>query len=331
MHRTRTRFFPTGGLFLNSLLIFVISSVSWAQIQEGHKPNEIVDENPNIVIHCHGNASQALLFEKWKDIFTSTKPQVKIVFTRVTSGQEVASLANQDADLIISPESLRPADVEQLVQTLGLVPKGMVVGLDAIGVYVHQDNPLQVLTLSHLDAIFSSTRFRGASSAVESWSDYTTSKGVSIDLPIQILGESLTAPATLTFRQIVLKNGMFHDRVQWLRTSQKVMEKIASDPGAIGFCCLRDRKLGVKALALAAEGNQRAFEPTYENVLRGDYPLAKGIYLYVIFPENETEKQVYLDFLKFVLSKEGQQVVIDQGLFPVPAYLSLKQLSELEK
>jgi phosphate transport system substrate-binding protein len=86
----------------------------------------------------------------------------------------------------------------------------------------------------------------------------------------------------------------------------------------------------VKAIALSAKDGQPAYEPNYENVLTGKYPLGRLLYLYVAKEPNKPLPPLVKEFLTFVLSKEGQEVVVKDGYLPLTAAVAAKQLELLK-
>jgi len=84
----------------------------------------------------------------------------------------------------------------------------------------------------------------------------------------------------------------------------------------------------VRAVPLAAKEGDPAFDADYENVLSGKYPLSRMLYIYVAKKPNEPLPPLIVEFLRFVLSKEGQQVVIKDGYLPLPAKVSAQMLAQ---
>ena len=89
----------------------------------------------------------------------------------------------------------------------------------------------------------------------------------------------------------------------------------------------------MKAIKLAKKAGEPFYAESYENVLSGKYPLARYLYVYVsIDPfKSGAEKisPITREFLKFAISKEGQEVVVKDGYFPIPAKVSSEELRRL--
>ena len=71
-------------------------------------------------------------------------------------------------------------------------------------------------------------------------------------------------------------------------------------------------------------------EPTFDNALAGKYPLGRALYIYVNKKPNEPLPPLVKEFVKYVLSKEGQEVVIKDGYGPLPISVIEKQLKLIE-
>ena len=99
--------------------------------------------------------------------------------------------------------------------------------------------------------------------------------------------------------------------------------------GAIGYSGIGYKTSGVKALALSQKGGEY-YEPTYDNVLAGKYPLGRMLYVYVAKEPNKPMDKLTAEFLKFVLSKEGQEIVIKDGYLPMTASLVKQQLANVQ-
>jgi phosphate transport system substrate-binding protein len=99
--------------------------------------------------------------------------------------------------------------------------------------------------------------------------------------------------------------------------SSSVVQGVARDIGGVGYSGIGYKTSGVRALPLGEKAGM-FFEPTLENCLTGDYPLSRFLYIYVNKKPGEPLDKLTEEFLKFVLSKEGQHVVVKDGYFPLP-------------
>jgi len=208
--------------------------------------------------------------------------------------------------------------------------------IDAVGVIVNAANPVQSLTLAQLDAVFSKSRLRGHDE-VHTWGDLGMT-GWS-DKPVHVVGAAAWVGKEPSARAIFV-----HDNVlsvcplkgQWrddLRADGKeadVPNQVAADPYAVGFTGLGHLTAGVKAIAVSEGG--KAVAPTDENVSLGRYPLARVGYILLSRKPGQPIAPALREFVRFMLSREGQQIVLNQGIMlPLRAQqveMARRQLSE---
>ena len=111
--------------------------------------------------------------------------------------------------------------------------------------------------------------------------------------------------------------------------SAAVVNGVTADTAGIGYSGIGYRTSGVRALALAKKTDGTAYEPSYENVLTGKYPIGRGLYVYVLKKPGTPLPKNVSEFLKLVLSKEGQEIVVKDGYLPLPASIVMQQLEKL--
>jgi phosphate transport system substrate-binding protein len=136
------------------------------------------------------------------------------------------------------------------------------------------------------------------------------------DQPISLYGRNSASGTYGYFKDHALFKGDYKDSVKEQPGSASVVQGVESDKGAIGYSGIGYRTSGVKAIALAAKAGQPAFEATYANALNGKYPLARALYVYVNKHPTRGLDKVTQEFLKLVLSKEGQAIVVKDGYLP---------------
>jgi phosphate transport system substrate-binding protein len=194
---------------------------------------------------------------------------------------------------------------------------------------VNKDNPIQSLTLPQVDAIFSKTRSGGHPADIKTWGELDLKDAWSA-LPLSVYGRNSASGTYAFFKETALYKGDFKDSVKEQPGSASVVMGISEDKQGIGYSGIGYKTSGVKTLALAKDAKEKAFEPTYENVLSGDYPLGRMLYVYIAKDPKQPLSPVTVEFLKYVLSKAGQEVVLKDGYLPLPAKLAEKQTALLD-
>ena len=106
-----------------------------------------------------------------------------------------------------------------------------------------------------------------------------------------------------------------------------MVQSISSTLNAIGYSGIGYKTSSVRAVPLSKGGE--AFEANEENALAGKFPLARFFYVYVNKAPNQALSPLDAEFIKLMLSKQGQEVVMKDGYIPLPAKVAEKTLKEL--
>jgi phosphate transport system substrate-binding protein len=202
------------------------------------------------------------------------------------------------------------------------------VALDCLTVYVHKDNPIHGLTLDQLDSVFSKTYKRGYDN-VSTWGQVGLTDTWA-GLPMSLYGRNSASGTYGYFKEHVLQKGDFKDSVKEQPGSAAVVNGIAKDRAGIGYSGLGYKTSEVRAVALAKTVKEKLTDPTYENAIDGSYPLGRTLYVYVVKKPDEPWQPLVQEFIKFVLAKEGQEVVVKDGYGALPPKLLEKNLKIVE-
>lgn len=208
--------------------------------------------------------------------------------------------------------------------------------VSAIGVYVNKSNPLTSISLRKLDAVFSAERRRGYPANISTWGQLGLT-GAWADKPIHIYGFYWHDDVTAYFRKLVMLDAPF----KWTygvpgsgmsRTTPQVataiMSALADDPDGISFGNASYRTPEVKPLGLSVNGVQSAF--SLSDVASGRYPLQRYLYIYVNRRPGEPLNPLLKEFLRFVLSRQGQSLVSTNDYLPLPPAVDARQLRKLD-
>jgi phosphate transport system substrate-binding protein len=224
---------------------------------------------------------------------------------------------------------MKDSEIEKFEERYGFKPTAIGVALDSLGVFLNKDNPIDALSLQQLDAIFSKNRKGGAPEDITVWGQLGL-KGEYAMMPISIYGRNSASGTYGYFKKHALFKGDYKDTVKEQPGSASVVQSVTEDKGGIGYSGIGYKTSGVKAIALSKKDGDTAYEPTYENVLNGKYPLGRMLYIYVVKKPNEPLPKLVEEFLRFVLSKEGQKIVVKDGYLPLPAKVAEQQLEMLK-
>jgi len=253
----------------------------------------------------------------WSEAFKGKYPNVNIQVEGKGSGTAPVALTSGAAQVGPMSREMKSSEVAAFSDKFGHKPTKIPVAIDALAVFVHKDNPVKGLSLTQVDAIFSSTRKRGGQD-INTWGDAKLT-GAFAGKTISAFGRNSASGTYGFFKENALKNGDYKSSVKEQPGSSSVVQGVASDLAAVGYSGIGYKTSGVRALPLSLEDGSALIEPNYANCLNGSYPLARYLYVYVNKAPSKDMDKLTSEFLTFVLSKQGQEITIKDGYFPLPA------------
>ena len=267
------------------------------------------------------------LVDLWSRRFAALNPRASLSVSPPYAGSLGAKeLIKEAADFVFVSRELKPEDISEFEARFGYPPTSIPISagsyrhygfLDSIAFFVHPDNPLEQLTFAQIDAIFSSTRHRGGT-PIRTWGQLGLT-GDWTNEPIRVHGVKPWNGFEEFIRQRVLSIGDMRGDWRTDMNFEKVVfplaQNVAKDRYALGYSGLAYLDAPVKVLPLASDAAVPATAPTYDNVASGRYPLSRLIYFNFNRAPGQPIDPVLLEFLRFVLSREGQQVVLEHGIF----------------
>lgn len=284
---------------------------------------------PGISGNLVGKGSDTLnnMMQMWMEAFQKIYPNVTCAYVGEGSGTAPPALIEGSAQLGPMSRPMKEGELDAVEKEYGFKPTRVTVALDCLAVFVHRDNPIKGLTLAQVDGIFSSTRNTGHPN-VRTWGQVGLT-GRWRNLPVSCYGRNSVSGTYAYFKKHALQNGDFKNTVKEMPGSAAVVNAVASNRAAIGYSGVGYDTAEVRAIPLAKTPQDRLAEPTFENALSGFYPLGRGLYVYVIKKPNQPLPPLVREFLRFALSKEGQQIVVKDGFGPLPAKAILGELKKL--
>lgn len=265
----------------------------------------------------------------WAESFRERYPNVNIQIEGKGSSTAPPALIGGTAQLGPMSRMMKSSEIDEFEAKYGFKPTMIGVALDSLAVYVHKDNPVTEMTFQDVDAIFSSTRAGGKAKSIETWGEVGVEGGLAAK-PISLYGRNSASGTYAYFKEKALFKGDYKDTVKEQPGSASVVLGVAGDLAGIGYSGIGYMTSGVKALALAKDSRSDYFLPTYENVLSGDYPLGRMLYIYIVKEPGKPLDPLVREFLTLILSKTGQETVLKDGYLPLPAKISEVQLEQLK-
>jgi len=310
--------------------LFALGSQAAVGVQVQIDPNLEVYESVSGVsgnLNSIGSDTLNNLMTLWAEGFRAMYPNVNIQIEGKGSSTAPPALIEGTAQLGPMSRPMKSQELDAFEKKFGYKPTPIQVAIDALAVFVHKDNPIKGLTLAQVDSIFSSTYKRGGKPA-KTWRDVGLN-GALAGTPFSLYGRNSASGTYGMFKEIALEKGDFKDTVKEQPGSSSVVQGVASDVGGIGYSGIGYKTSGVKAIPLGEKAGE-LFEPSLENSLSGDYPLARFLYIYINKKPNEPMDQLTLEFIKFALSKTGQNIVVKDGYYPLPATVVSESIGDLK-
>jgi phosphate transport system substrate-binding protein len=275
-----------------------------------------------------GSDTLANLMSLWAETFNNFYPNVTIQLQAAGSSSAPPALTVGAANLGAMSRNMKDDEIEKFENNYGYKPTAFPVAVDALAVMVNKDNPIKGLSMDQVDAIFSETLKCGASKEIETWGD--AGLAVWAAKKIQLYGRNSVSGTYGYFKEHALCKGDFKSNVNEQPGSASVVQSVTTSVNGIGYSGLGYSTSGIRVLPLARKNSTDYIEPTAENALKGTYPLTRYLFVYVNMKPNQPLPPLEKEFLKMVLSKEGQEIVIKGGYIPLPADVAAKYLSELK-
>lgn len=269
------------------------------------------------------------LMTLWAEGFRKQYPNVKIQIEGKGSSTAPPALIEGTAQLGPMSRKMKGKEMDAFEAKFGYKPTAFPVAIDALAVYVNKDNPIAGMSVAQVDAAFSKTRRQGYKDDITRWGDLGLNEPYT-EMPISLYGRNSASGTYGFFKEKVLQNGDYRDQVKEQPGSASVVQGVTEDRAGLGYSGIGYRTSGVRAIPLAMKEGEGFVKPTFANASKGTYPLARFLFVYVNKAPNTPLSPIVKEFLNFVYSREGQNVVSKDGYFPLSADLIAKQRGNFE-
>ncbi len=276
-----------------------------------------------------GSDTMAKLMVYWSDIFKHYHPGVEFSITAKGSATAPPPLIAGESQLGPMSRLMKNEEKAAFEAKHGYEPSYFRVAIDAIGVYVNKDNPLQGLDMYQVDAIFSSTQRCGGTPDIISWGQLGLG-GKWSDRAMELYGRNQLSGTYAYFQKKALCKGEYKPSLRQQPGSAEVVKHVGESLNRIGYSGIGYITPQVKALPLAARPGDPFIEATPENAALGEYPLSRFLHIYVNNPPDQPLPPLVREFLRLVLSAQGQKQVIRDGYVALPTDLLYTERRRLE-
>jgi len=276
-----------------------------------------------------GSDSLNNLMTLWAESFNKHYPNAKIQIEGKGSSTAPPALIAGTAQLGPMSRAMKGTEVDQFEKKYGYKPTVIRTSVDALAVFVNKDNPIKCLSVSQVDAIFSKSRRQGGKEEVKTWGQLGLT-GEWASKPLSLYGRNSASGTYGFFKDHILKNGDYQDQVKEQPGSAAVVQGITVDRGAVGYSGIGYATAGVRAVPLSEKDGGKCVEAEADNAYNGSYPLARFLYVYINKAPGKALDPMTREFVKLVVSKDGQEAVIKDGYFPIPASIAKEELSKVQ-
>ena len=254
------------------------------------------------LITIHGSDTMLILNEEFTAEYTSHNPAVRFKVLGGGSGLGIAALLAGKTDIAAASRAMKESEMLAFERTTGVRPKEIVVALDGIGVYVHNNNPVSRLTISQFGGIL-----RGE---IRNWAEVGGP-----NRRIDVYNRDRNSGTRAFVEEHVLASRPFSTLAREVSSTSMLVACVARNQNAIAYGGIAYSQ-GAHIIRLAESSHESGVWPSRENVTSGKYPLSRPLYFYV---NPESMDGGLRAFLNWVQGPEGQNIVRFVGYYPAPA------------
>ncbi|MFQ6088635.1 MAG: PstS family phosphate ABC transporter substrate-binding protein [Candidatus Methanofastidiosia archaeon] len=284
---------------LLSIILLVMAMLSGCLGQgEGEFLGKIVQK---------GSDTMVILQQKWAEVYMLEHPEVIIEVSGGGSGTGIAALINGTCDIANSSRKIKEKEIANAREN-EIDPFEIRVAMDGIAVVVHPSNPVKNLSTAELEGIFTGE--------IENWSEVGGE-----DHEIVLYGRQSNSGTYVFFKEQVLEGKDYSPKTQELAGSAALAQAISQEKYGIAYFGIGYVKQREDVKAISVNG----IEPTDENISSGRYPISRFLYLYT----NSKPQGILLEYIKWILSSEGQNLVLKVGYVNLSQSVLEEELAKL--
>jgi len=274
-----------------------------------------------------GSDTLANMMTLWAEEFKRQYPNVNIQIQAAGSSTAPPALTEGTSNLGPMSRKMKDKEIEAFENKFGYKPTAIPVAIDALAVFVNKDNPIKGLTIKDVDAIFSTTRKCGSAKSIDTWGDAGLT-GAWESKKVELYGRNSVSGTYGYFKKKGLCKGDFKNTVKEQPGSASVVQAVSASLNGVGYSGMGYKTSSVRAVPLSKKGGQ-FIEATSENAVNGSYPLSRFLFVYVNKKPNGELAPLEREFVKMMLSQQGQGIVAKDGYIPLPAKVVKKTLKQL--
>lgn len=272
-----------------------------------------------------GSNTMSQVAATWGNQFHHLYPEAEIEIQVKGAVNSISSVMDGTADIGMLSRSIEESEVRAFHAKFGYVPTILTPALEPQAIYVHKDNPIESLSLSQLDAIFSTTLKRGEKQTAKTWGELGLT-GMWATVPIHAHGRSNTTGSQVFFQSAVMGGGEFRQDMVSHASNLELISALTQDIAGIGFTGSTFENPDVKTVPITWRTGEQPID-----VQNSAYPLTRRLQLIVNKNPQQPLSPLQMEFIKYVFSQSGQQDVVINGFLPIPsgvAHIALEAVGE---
>jgi len=257
------------------------------------------------VIQNKGSDTLVNVAQAWAEAYQTVNPAVVVAVSGGGSGTGIAALINGTVDIANASRAIKDKEIT-LAKKNGQDPIKHVVGFDALAIYLHTDNPLDVISLEQLAEIY------GDGGSYLNWTDLGVEVPGCKDQEIVVVSRQNNSGTYAYFREAVLGKGDFKLGTRDMHGSKDVVDLVENTPCAIGYSGLAYATEHVKLVCVSEETGGDCTNPSVASALDGSYPIARPLFMYT----NGEPAGIIGEYLNWIMSNDGQCIILNKGYAP---------------
>ena len=270
------------------------------------------------------------LMTHWAETFQKFYPNAKVQIEGKGSSTAPPAMISGTAQLGPMSREMKGTEIDQFEKKFGYKPMAIRTSVDALAVFVNKDNPIKCLSMAQVDAIFSKSRRAGGKEDITTWGQLGLA-GEWANRPVSLYGRNSASGTYGFFKEHALKNGDLKDSVKEQPGSAAVVQGVTVDRYGAGYSGIGYATAGVRAVPLAEKKDGgKCVEAVADNAYSGAYPMARFLFVYINKAPGKPLDPLTREFVKVIVSKDGQEGVIKDGYFPIPASIAKQELSKIQ-
>jgi len=309
------------GAFVFLGLSITVALPSWGQLKPSLDPKipsyQLVSGLSG-ALSVAGSETMKPVIESWAKDLQQLYPGITIKVESRGSEAGLAALLEGKVQIAAMSRRITQQEIVEFKRDFGYEPVEIPVAVDALAVFVHEDNPIEGLSLVQLDAMFSKDRRRGLQYPIKTWGDALVLEEGWTDAPVHLYGRNGNSGTASFFKDHVLNGAPFKDTMTKSAGSASVVIELVKDRFGIGFSGIGYQISGIRPVPIASVQGGRYVQPSFQTAMDGSYPLRRNLYLYINRPPKVATPSSLTEYVKFALSQQGQQIVLAHGYYPLP-------------